>query len=53
MAGPEAVLGARFMPSTMWFADLSATGAIPFLREEDMLRGMPVLTGALAFGARS
>lgn len=52
MAGPEVVLGARWMASPRWFADLSATGAVPFLREEETLRGVPVLTGSLALGAR-
>jgi hypothetical protein len=50
--GPEIVLAGRLSLSRAWFADLSATGGLSFLREEDALRGLVGGTGALAVGAR-
>ncbi|HVH47327.1 MAG TPA: caspase family protein [Labilithrix sp.] len=50
--GPEVVLGARYSVSRTWFADLAATGAMVFLREEGSLTGIAGATGALALGAR-
>jgi hypothetical protein len=50
--GPELVIGGRLALSRGWFADLSATGGLLFLREEDAIKGVPGATGALALGAR-
>ena len=50
--GPEIVIGGRLALSRDWFADLSATGGLSFLREEDAIKGLPGATGALALGAR-
>ena len=50
--GPELVVGGRLALSRMWFVDLSATGGVAFLREEDVLKGVPGAAGALALGAR-
>jgi Caspase domain len=50
--GPEAVLGARLAVSRAWFADLSATGNLSFLREENSMKGIAGATGALAAGSR-
>lgn len=50
--GPEIVVGGRLALSRDWFADLSATGGVFFLREEDAIKGLPGATGALALGAR-
>ena len=44
--------GGRLALSRDWFADLSATGGLSFLREEDAIEGLPGATGALALGAR-
>jgi len=49
--GPELVIGGRLALSRDWFADLSATGGLSFLREEDTIKGLPAATGALAVGA--
>jgi hypothetical protein len=53
--GPEALLGARFdllQPGGWLFLDVTATGALPLLQEEQSLRALTVVTGALALGAR-
>jgi len=50
--GPELVVGGRLAVSRTWFADLSATGGVAFLREEDALTGVPGAAGTLALGAR-
>lgn len=50
--GPEVFIAGRLALSRAWFADLSATGGVSFLREEDVLKGVPGATGALAIGAR-
>ncbi len=50
--GPEVTAGGRLALTRAWFADLGVTGAISFLREEDVLRGFVGATGALSLGAR-
>lgn len=55
MMGPETFGAARYLIGRGvggLFVDLSATFAVPLLRQEDVLRGLPVMTGALALGAR-
>lgn len=50
--GPEVVVAGRLPLSRAWFADLSATGGVSFLREEGALTGIAGAGGALALGAR-
>ncbi|MBX3260142.1 MAG: caspase family protein [Labilithrix sp.] len=50
--GPEVVVAGRLALSRAWFADLSATGGVSFLREEGALTGISGAVGALALGAR-
>lgn len=50
--GPEIMLGGRVAFTRTWFADVSATGGLSFLREEDTLRGIPTITGAASLGGR-
>ena len=50
--GPELVVGGRLALWRDWFADVSATGGLSFLREEDAITGVSAATGALALGAR-
>ena len=52
MFGPELALGARLGLGRTLFADLSATGALPFVSQEDALKAVPEVVGALALGAR-
>jgi hypothetical protein len=50
--GPEIVLAVRLSFSRAVFADLGATGFLSFVREEDVLRGIPAITGAASLGTR-
>ncbi len=50
--GPELALGARFDLAPRWFIDVTATGALPLLREENVLRSVPTVSGSSLVGMR-
>jgi hypothetical protein len=50
--GPEAFFGGRFSLAGSLFVDVTATGALPFLRQEEALRGIVEVTASGSLGLR-
>jgi hypothetical protein len=50
--GPEFLAGARLSLGRTWFADLTATGSLSFLNEEDKLTSILGTLGSVSLGAR-